>query len=49
MFNFLPGPTHTLHVMKLYESILQFIVASNNNIRRSFEALERCKDSDSVV
>ena len=46
MCKFLPKPTHTLHVMKLFELTSQFIVVFNNNMRRSVAALQWRKDSE---
>ena len=40
-----PGPTHTLHVMKRFQTTLHLIVVSNNNMRRSVAASQWCKDS----
>ena len=44
-----PKPTHALHVMRLFESSLQFIVVSNSNMRRSVAALLWCTDSRNNV
>ena len=46
MCKFLPKPTHTLHVMRPFESSLKFIVVSNNNTQRSVAVLHWCKDSE---
>ena len=46
MCKFLPKPTRTLRVMRLFESSLKFIVVSNNNMRRSVAALQWRKDSE---
>ena len=46
MFNFLPRPTHTLHVMKPFESSLQFIMVCNYNTQRKVAALQWRKDCE---
>ena len=41
----LPKPARALHVMRLFESSLKFIVVSNSNKWKRFAALQRCKGS----